>query len=294
MTKENQKTAKAISRRDFIGSVMFATAAAALISGCRREDWQLGCFTRPWGRRGDYRIAFDGIAGAGFSYVGLMGPFITRETTPEQAVEVGSEAASRGLEILSLYGGFDVRNSVAEGIAQLQKLIDNSSIGGCSSILMGGTDDPELVDAYYKVIAECCDYAAEKGVALNLKPHGGTNATGPECRRHIENVGHKNFRLWYDPGNIFYYSDMALDPVDDAGTVDGIVAGMCVKDFLPPKIVDVTPGTGIVDFPKVMSLLRQGGFTSGPLLVECLTQGDLDFINSEAKRARLFLEELTA
>jgi len=55
------------------------------------------------------------------------------------------------------------------GIAQLQELIDNSSICGCSSILMGVTTEPELVDPYYKVIAECCDYAAEKGVALNLK-----------------------------------------------------------------------------------------------------------------------------
>ncbi len=293
MTKENQKTTRPISRRDFIGSVMFTTAAAALISGCRREDWQLGCFTRPWGSA-DYRVAFDGIAEAGFSYVGLMGAIITRETTAEQAVEVGREAASRGLEILSLYGGFDVRNSVDEGIAQLQALIDNSSIGGCSSILMGGTTAPDLVDPYYKVIAECCDYAAEKGVALNLKPHGGTNATGPQCRRHIETVGHKNFRLWYDPGNIYYYSDMALDPVDDAPTVDGIVTGMCVKDFLPPKEVNVTPGTGMVDFPKVMSLLRQGGFTGGPLLVECLSQGDPDFINDEARKARLFLEELTA
>ncbi|MFO7924334.1 MAG: sugar phosphate isomerase/epimerase family protein [Bacteroidales bacterium] len=291
MTKENQKTVKSISRRDFIGNVMFATAAAAMISGCRRPDWQLGCFTRPWGRV-DYRVAFDGIAGAGFEYVGLMGAIITRETTPEQAAEVGKEAALRGFNILSVYGGFDVRNSVAEGIAQLQGLIDNSSICGCSGILMGGTTAPELVDPYYKVIAECCDYAAEKGVALNIKPHGGTNATGPECRQHIENVGHKNFRLWYDPGNIYYYSGGEIDPVDDAATVDGIVVGMCVKDFLPPKEVNVTPGNGMVDFPKVMSRLQQGGFTAGPLLVECLSQGDLDFINAEAIKARQFLEEL--
>jgi inosose dehydratase len=141
-------------------------------------------------------------------------------------------------------------------------------------------------------VAEGCAYAAGKGVGLTIKPHGGTNATGPECRRLIEKVGHPGLRLWYDPGNIFYYSDGRRDPVDDAATVDGLVAGMSVKDFTPPKEVNVTPGTGRVDFPKVMARLRQGGFTGGPLVVECLARGDLAFTLAEAKRARLFLEEL--
>ena len=143
------------------------------------------------------------------------------------------------------------------------------------------------------MVAECCDYAAAKGVTLTVKPHGGTNATGPECRRLLAKVGHKSFRLWYDPGNIFYYSDGKLNPVDDAATVDGLVAGMSVKDFLPPKEVNVTPGTGQVDFPKVLARLRRGGFTQGPLVVECLARGDVAQTNAEARRARLFLEALT-
>ena len=68
---------------------------------------------------------------------------------------------------------------------------------------------------------------------------------------------------------------------------------MSVKDFLPPKEVSVTPGTGQVDFPKVLARLRRGGFTSGPLIVECLAKGDLAQTNAAAKRARIFLEELT-
>ncbi|MGF1585697.1 MAG: hypothetical protein ACFCUM_10270 [Bacteroidales bacterium] len=39
----------------------------------------------------------------------------------------------------------------------------------------------------------------------------------------------QNFRLWYDPGNIYYYSDMALDPVDDAATVNGIVTSLLIR-----------------------------------------------------------------
>jgi hypothetical protein len=158
---------------------------------------------------------------------------------------------------------------------------------------MGGIGDEKLYNAYYKAIAECCDYAAEKGVGISVKPHGGLNATGPQCRKTIEMVGHKNFRIWYDPGNIFYYSDGKLDPIADAATVDGLVVGMCIKDYKHPKNVAVTPGTGQVDFPAVLARLKQGGFTGGPLVVECLEPGDLKQTLAEAKKARQFLEELT-
>ena len=127
---------------------------------------------------------------------------------------------------------------------------------------------------------------------MSVKPHGPLNNTGAECRPLIESIGHKNFKLWYDPGNVYYYSDGRIDPVNDAGEVDGLVCGMSIKDFLMPKNVDVTPGTGMVDFAGVMARLRKGGFRKGPLIVECLSQGDLSFINSEALKARLFLEKL--
>jgi sugar phosphate isomerase/epimerase len=158
---------------------------------------------------------------------------------------------------------------------------------------LGGTSKPDLVQPYFKAIAECCDYAAERGVALTIKPHGGTNATGAECRRLVESVGNKNLRIWYDPGNIMYYSEGKIDPVTDVASVDGLVAGMSIKDFRPPKDVLVTPGSGKVDFPKVLARARQGGFTQGPLVVECLAQGDVARVTAEARRTRLFLEKLT-
>jgi sugar phosphate isomerase/epimerase len=275
---------------------MLAASGAALISATRPSRWQIGCYTRPWEKH-DYRIALDGIAEAGFRYAGLMtsksGTVITKDTTPEQARAVAEEAESRGLKIISVYGGnFDVRKSVDEGIAGLRRLIDSSEICGSNNLLLAGIAAPNLVDNYYKVVAECCDYAAGKGVIITVKPHGPLNSTGKECRPLIGKVGHKNFRLWYDPGNIYYYSDGKLSPVDDAAEVDGLVAGMSVKDFRMPKDVNVTPGTGMVDFPRVMARLRKGGFKRGPLVVECLSSGDLGFVNSEASKARHFLEEL--
>jgi sugar phosphate isomerase/epimerase len=288
---------KSLSRRQFIGKVVLATGSTALLSSFKAPKWQIGCYTRPWAEH-DYRVALDGIAEAGFKYAGLMthktGTVITLQTTPEQAAAIGAEAKSRGLKIASLWGGnFDVKKSVADGITGLKRIIDNSVSCGSPNLLLGGIAAPELVDSYYKVVAECCDYASEKGVAISVKPHGPLNSTGRECRPLINKVGHKNFGLWYDPGNIYYYSDGKLNPIDDAAEVDGMVVGMSVKDFRMPKDVNVTPGTGMVDFPKVLARLRKGGFNHGPLIVECLNTGDVAYINGEAAKARKFLEELT-
>lgn len=282
-----------ITRRHFLGGMSAALAASPIRAAERGASaWQLGCYTRPWAAH-DYRVALDGIAAAGFSYAGLMTAksknnlILSAESTPDEAAAVGAEVTRRGLKVISLWGGGFPLNT-SEG---LKRLIDNCAACGCPNLLLGGADEKNA-SAYYKIVAECCGYAAEKKVGLSVKPHGGTNANGAQCRKLIEQIGHPSFRLWYDPGNIFYYSDGALDPVTDAATVDGLVVGMSVKDFSPPKRVDLTPGTGQVNFVTVLARLKQGGFTSGPLVVECLTPGELPHLAAEAVKARQFLKQL--
>ncbi len=297
-----------MSRRDFLdrtlkigaaGLAASCTTGLATISATTADSWQIGCYTRPWADY-DYRVAFDAIAEAGFKYAGLMttksktGLIISVDTSLEEAERVGQEIKKRSLGVLSVYGGgIPVAKSLKAGIEGLKKLIDNCAACDAKNLLMGGTGNEKLYKVYYKAIAKCCDYAAEKGVGISIKPHGGLNATGPQCRKTIEMVGHKNFRIWYDPGNIFYYSDGKLDPVTDAATVDGLVVGMCIKDYKHPKNVSVTPGTGQVDFPAVLARLKKGGFTHGSLIVECLDPGDAEQTLVQARKTRVFLEGLT-
>ncbi|MBX7255357.1 MAG: sugar phosphate isomerase/epimerase [Candidatus Hydrogenedentes bacterium] len=292
-----------ISRREFLSRA--AAGSALAIVGTSRSSaqsqaggWQIGCYTRPWDKH-DYRVALDAIAEAGFAYVGLMttksanGLVLSVETTPDEANAIGEECKKRNLKVPSVYGGgIPSHESVEAGIAGMRKLIDHCVAAGVANLMMGGVGDEKESVPYYKAIAESCSYAAEKGIGISVKPHGGTNSTGPQCRALIEGVNKSQFRLWYDPGNIYYYSDGKLDPVDDAATVDGLVVGMSIKDFKDPKEVLLTPGTGRVDFPKVMARLIQGGFTSGPLIVECLTPGELPQLLEEAKKARAFVESL--
>jgi len=286
------------------GGALLGRAAGALAEPAGAADkpaappWQIGCYTRPWDAL-EYRSAFDGMAEAGYKFAGLMThkgktPLVIHGgTTTDEAATVGEEAKKRGLTILSVYAGeFPVE--VATGLTVLKRLIDNCAACGCGRLMLGGVGKAELVATYCRVLADGCDYAATKNVSLSVKPHGGQTATGPACRKMVETVGRKNFGLWYDPGNIYYYSDGKVDPVEDAAAVDGLVVGMSVKDFSkgPPKDVNVTPGTGLVRFAELFAKLKKGGFVTGPLVVECTARGDAAKVTAEARKARLFLEEL--
>ena len=288
------------TRRELLaGSLALAGLSGLAKTADRSGAWKIGCYTRPWDEH-DYRVALDGIAEAGYRYAGLMTHkgkswvIITIDTAIEEAAAIGEEVRKRGLETISVYGGsFPVEKGVAAGVEGLKRLIDNTAACRSPGLLLGGTGKAALVEPYFQVVAECCGYAAERGVSLTIKPHGGANATGAECRKLVEGVGHRNLRIWYDPGNILFYSEGKIDPVTDVASADGLIAGMSIKDFRPPKDVMVTPGNGKVDFPKVLARARQGGFTQGPLVVECLEKGDAASVTAEARRTRLFLEKLT-
>ncbi len=302
------------SRRSFLGRTTAAGAAALTSSllgpaaalnraladpAANADAWQIGCYTRPWAKF-DCRTAMDAIAEAGFHHLGLMtiksksNLVLSTSSTLEEATRVGEEAKQRGLEIASVYaGGVDTRKP-ASAAADLRHLIDLCAAAGSKNLLMGGVGERAQYGVYFDAIADCCDYAAEKKLGLSIKPHGGLNATGPQLRKTIERVKHKNFRVWYDAGNILYYSDAKVNPAEDAAAVDGLVSGWCVKDYRFPRQVDLTPGTGQVDFRAVLARLKKGGFVGGPLVIETLTLGDLPHLLAEAKKARRFVEALVA
>ncbi len=307
-----------ISRRAWLE--VSAGAASLSLGICTRafgseqshpKKYRIGIYTRPWDAF-DYRVALDTAAEAGFRYVGLMTTtlpgrrlVITPDISPEEASAIGEEVRKRGLAVTSVYSDFSLAEGLEKAVASLKRLIDNCRAVGTSSLLLGGVGNPKVYDLYYETIKACSDYAAERAIAITIKPHGGLNATGSQCRQAIERVGHPNFSLWYDPGNIFYYSDGKLDPVDDAGTVDGLVReGMCIKDFVMweengkiRKDVWVTPGKGRVNFLAVLRRLRQGGFLKGDLVIECVDRPDprdTDKLLAEAKLARQFVEDLVA
>jgi sugar phosphate isomerase/epimerase len=293
------------TRRRFISTVAVAGVSVPFLARCARpsaqSNYQIGAYTRAWGPR-DYRVSLDGMVETGYRYAGIsvhgvgdsgrMGRVLDRDSSSEAAAEVGHEIRSRGLRIVTLSAGsFDAAASIDEGIAQLRRLVDIAVICEAPSLQINDPAKPDVEASFYRVVAECCDYAAGRNVGLTIHPHG---SSGAHIRAQIEKVGHRNLRLMYDPGNIGFYSNGEINPVEDADALDGILYGMSVKDYRLPRNVNVTPGSGLVDFPALMTRLQRGGFTSGPLVVECLDPKELDQVNAEARKAREFIERIVA
>jgi sugar phosphate isomerase/epimerase len=272
--------------------------AEAVSAGPPAQGWQIGCYTRPWATF-EYNVAFDAIAEAGFKYIGFSGiksatkRVIAPKTPLEEAAKMGEEARRRGLLIPNAYGGaFESDKSVEAGVASICRMVDNCAAAGVWSLMVGSLGTEKTYANHCKAIAEACPYAEEKHVAIVLKPHGGLTCPGPMLRKAMETVSHKNFSIMYDPGNICFYSEGKINPVEDAVLLDGMISGMCVKDYQHPKSVAVTPGTGQVEFGALMARLTRGGFTHGPLIIETLAPGELAQLTQEAKKARLFVEKL--
>jgi sugar phosphate isomerase/epimerase len=109
----------------------------------------------------------------------------------------------------------------------------------------------------------------------------------------VKEVAHPNFKIWYDAGNIIYYT--GKDPVAELDPIVQHVTGFCAKDVAGVRSDPMIQfGAGKVDFAGVFRKLKSAGF-NGPLMVECCKIGDTPQATMEnAKANRLFLEKVLA
>ena len=253
-------------------------------------DATLGVFTRPWSKV-DLETAAKDIASAGFTRAGLMKMggklLLDRTSSEEEAARVKGAFEARGLAVEVALCYFDMAD-VERGKEELRAWVEMAARASFKHLLTTGAHDEKRYENYFAVVSDCARYAAEKGVVIGLKFHGGMTATGEQCRRALERVGGEGFAIWYDPGNIVYYD--GLDPLEELEPVARDTVGVCIKDCRGGKkgSVAITPGDGEVDFAAVFKRLGEAGF-SGPMLVETLGPGEPA---AEARRAFEFLSGL--
>src|SRR5215510_4311372 len=153
-----------------------------------------------------------------------------------------------------------------------RKQIDNARFLSLKHLLSMGVDKPEQFEHYLKVMSDAAAYAQDKGIRLAMKPHGGISGASDEILRVLKQVNHPNLSIWYDAGNIIYYT--GKDPVAELEPILKHVTGFCAKDCGEPKgEVMIQFGTGKVDFAAVFKKLKAAGF-NGPMMVECCKIGD--------------------
>jgi sugar phosphate isomerase/epimerase len=126
-----------------------------------------------------------------------------------------------------------------------------------------------------------------------MKPHGGASGASDEILKAMKAVGHHNFKIWYDAGNIIYYT--GKDPIEELKPIARHVTGFCAKDCAAVKSdVMIQFGTGKVDFAGVFGVLKSAGF-DGPIMVECCKVGtNAEETGANARANRTFLEDVLA
>ncbi|UCC69070.1 MAG: sugar phosphate isomerase/epimerase [Armatimonadota bacterium] len=257
---------------------------------------ELGCFTRPWGRF-SLEEALSGVAGAGFERVGLTalgeGPVFSADSTEEEVAGLKARVEGHGLAAQVAFGNPDLLLGVEEAASRFRGEIERAGWLGMQYMVLLGTEEERFHGKWLTAVEQCLDFAREQGVVLLLKPHGGMSALGEDLLRAAARLPHPNFGICYDPGNIHYYTGQRAE--EDLPKVAEQVRAMCIKDERGGKHgeVEITPGTGVVDFARIFSILDGAGF-AGPCWVECVGGESLEEINAEAKKAFRFVIELAA
>jgi sugar phosphate isomerase/epimerase len=279
-----------------------ASAAFLPVAGIAADKssptrWPVGCFNRPW-TKWTFDEALDSIKAAGYQWTGLLTAtktdVLTNSTaTPEYLAALKQKIAARGLKANMC--ALRIKNDLplAGAIADTRKQIENAHTLGLQYALTFGEAKAERYNQYHKVMADAAAFAQERSIKLVMKPHGGGSGSSNEILHAIKAVGHPNFKIWYDAGNIIFYT--GKDPVSELDPITEHVTGFCAKDCGAQRgEVMIQFGTGKVDFAGVFKKLKSAGF-NGPIMVESCAIGATAKETMENARAnRLYLEKVLA
>jgi sugar phosphate isomerase/epimerase len=306
-----------VSRRGFLRTGTVAATAAAM--GLLDVDvlaagvsWPIGCFNRPWMQKfgsdpqalstpqpanWGFGVALDGIKEAGFKMAGLLTPmpkepFVGADAGDEYLAALKKRIAASGLAATmgSLHVNFST--TLAEAIQQVRRQIDRAQFLNLEWLLTFGVDKKEDYANYCRAMADAADYAQERKIKIVLKPHGGSSGASEEILGCLKDIGRPNFKIWYDAGNIIYYT--GKDPVEELRPIAQEVTGFCAKDCATLHgDVMIQFGFGKVDFSAVFGELKRAGF-NGPTFIECAGGKTFQEVTDSARANRVFLEKVFA
>ena len=253
----------------------------------------LGCTTRPYNNL-PFTQACQHVAAAGYTDVALFRNAVEPDGNQEQIVSARQIARDAGLNPSMLLGRTHLELGPEGALEHYKRVIDNTATLGAAWLLDTGVANPELYDAYWTLIQQAVPYAASAGVQITLKPHGGITLTTADLVSAFQRVNHPAFSICYDPGNIIYYTAGQERPETDISSVAPLVATGIIKDCIvrndKPDVM-ITPGTGWVDWQRILSGLTEGGFR-GPLYVECVGGEALDEIDENVRQTLALVRDI--
>ncbi|MGL4996734.1 MAG: sugar phosphate isomerase/epimerase family protein [Deefgea sp.] len=262
----------------------------------------IACTTRPY-QILPFAAACEQIAAAGFSelavYYSASGPDqyvlpVNADSTSSEIAAARNAAAAAGVKPAMLLGYSHPELGLAKAIDEYKRLIDNASALGSQWLLDCGIDDLNLRHDYYKLMRQVAPHAAQAGIQISLKPHGGITLSLLDLLQAQQKIAHPAFSWCFDPGNLIYYSNGAINPEDCITPLlpwltTGIIKD-CVINAAGPDVA-ITAGEGLVDFRQTLSELVKGGFT-GPLYIECVGGTELGEIDRNVRATQQLISQI--
>ena len=257
----------------------------------------IGCTTRPYGSL-TFSEACDHIAAAGYTDVAVFANAgqvpVRADSTDAEIAETRKAADAAGLAPSMLIGSTKLNLGLEAAVADYKQLISNAAELGTKWLLDCGTGNEAHYADYFELMRHAAPHAAEMGVNITMKPHGGISLTVQDLIDADEEVKHPAFGICYDPGNIIYYTKGDLRPETDVATIAPRVSTTIIKDCVVedgiPDVM-VTPGEGLVEFDTVLAGLVNGGF-DGPLYVECVGGETVDEIDGNIQSTLKFVSNI--
>ncbi len=139
------------------------------------------------------------------------------------------------------------------------------------------------------------DYAEARSVQLAFEIHEGLARSGAAARRLLDAIDHSAVGVNYDTGNAIFYND-DVDPVTDVQAIADRVIHVHLKDTSGGRgeWAFGALGTGRVDLPRIVTLLKDRGF-SGPYSLEIEGFAGEDLTReARVQRVRQSLDYLTS
>lgn len=245
---------------------------------------ELGAHTLPY-RAAPFDRALEGIARAGFRYVGIWnehadGPVVGPDAGAAEIDAVRRRIEAHGL-VPRMAFSFGDRSLHREG--QVRRTIEVASALGVGFFTNSGPSPyvrafaqrkrdmlfHREAEEYFAMLRRLAPVAERAGVTISPKPHMGVTGTGADLADLVELIDHPAVRICYDAGNIAFYE--GLKPEEDVKDCARHVRSVCLKDHRGPRFHPdfPVPGEGEVDHASVFRTLLGAGF-SGPCLIERL------------------------
>ena len=317
-------TTPSFTRRDFISQTSAAAAMALLLSSRSAKaaqtalpPWTIGCHGRAFRK---WHLSLDGlldaIHGAGYGSAEIIrfeSESAGRPATPESVAAMVAALQKRGMRTNLDYLDVPKGASEAESVKVVRRHIDQAQALGQKYLICLGMEKASAWFSFCRVLADAAAYGQERGVGIVIKQHHGFNNTPIELLGWMKQVDHPNFGLFFDAGNLVYYT--GRNPVEELDLIAPYVKGFIAKDCTGPQYqerrsgdpgfgsqapnahgdeVMIQFGAGVVDLAGIVKKLKAAGF-KGPVMVEGLKVGtSVAESVANAKANREYLEKIIA